>query len=161
MIKANIITPEKAILRAQALCARQERCSHDIRLKFKQWQLSNNDTEKIIKQLIIDGFINDERYAKMFVRDKSKFSKWGSIKITYTLKSKHFSEDIIRSALDEIDHANDESILKEILLRKMKGIKAKSTYDLKAKLVRFGISRGFAYEIVNRIASKVIKDTSV
>jgi len=161
MTKANIITPEKAILRAQALCARQERCSHDIRLKFKQWQLSNTDAEKIIKQLIIDGFINDERYAKMFVRDKSKFNKWGSIKITYSLKSKHFSEEIIRIALGEIDHANDESTLKEILSRKMKGIKAKSPYDLKTKLIRFGISRGFDFEIVNRIASLIIKDTSV
>lgn len=159
MKKDNILTPEKALYRVQALCARQERCSNDIRLKLKRWQLSENDIDKIIKQLIIDNFINDERYAKMFVRDKSKFNKWGQLKITYTLKSKHFSEDIIREALCEIDHSNDESTLKEILSRKMKGIKAKTSYDLKTKLIRFGISRGFDYEIVSRTASLIIKET--
>lgn len=158
MMRDNVLTPEKAIQRAQALCARQERCSHDIRLKLKQWQILNPEIEKIIKQLMADGFINDERYARMFVRDKSKFNKWGPKKITYTLKSKHFSEDIIKIALGEIDHANDESNLKEILLKKKKGIRAKSPYDLKTKLIRFGISRGFDYEAVNKIASLITKE---
>ena len=158
MIKGYILTPEKATQRAQALCARQERCAHDIRLKLKQWQTSNTDTEKIIKQLVADGFINDERYARMFVRDKIKFNKWGPIKITYTLKSKHFPDDLIRIALSEIEDTNDESTLNELLSRKMKGIKAKSPYDLKSKLIRFGISRGFNYEIVRKVASILIKD---
>ena len=157
MLKDNIITPERALQRTQALCARQERCSHDIRLKLKQWQLSNTNIEKIIKQLVADNFINDERYSKMFVRDKSKFNKWGSIKIKYTLKSKGFSEEVIKNALVEIDHSNDESTLKDLLSKKMKGIKTKSPYDLKTKLIRFGISRGFDYEIVNRIASLIIR----
>jgi len=152
------LTPEKATRRAEALCAKQERCSYDIRMKLGQWQVSNGDVEKIIKQLIADGFINDERYARMFVRDKSKFNKWGPIKITYTLKSKHFSEDTIKDALGEIEHANDESTLKELLSKKLKGIKAKSPYDLKTKLIRFGISRGFGYEMVSKTASIIIKD---
>lgn len=158
MIKDTVLSPEKAIQRAQALCARQERCSYDIRLKLKQWQISNVEIEKIIMHLIIDGFINDERYAQMFVRDKSKFNKWGPKKIIYTLKSKHFSEDIIKVALEEIEHTNDESTLKEILSKKKKGIRAKSPYDLKTKLIRFGISRGFEYEAVSKVASTIIKE---
>lgn len=159
MIKDSIISPERALERVQALCARQERCTYDISLKLRQWRLSSVDIEKIVRQLITDRFLSDERYAKMFVREKSKFNKWGSVKITYALKSKGFSEDIIKNALDEIDHSNDESILMELLSRKMKGTKAKSLYDLKSKIIRFGISRGFDYEIVNRIASLIIKET--
>ncbi len=158
MVNDKSLTPEKAIQRSQAICARQERCSYDIRLKLRQWQISNVDIERIIKQLIADGFINDERYARMFVRDKSKFNKWGPQKITYTLKSKHFPDDIIKDALSEIDHANDELTLKELLSKKMKGIKAKSTYDLKTKLIRFGISRGFDYDLVSKTTSLIIKE---
>lgn len=157
MIKDNVVAPEKALQRAQALCARQERCSYDIRLKLKQWKLSNVDIEKIIKVLIADRFIDDERYAKMFVRDRSKFYKWGPIKITHTLKSKQFSEEVIRTALEEIDHSKDELSLKELLEKKIKGIKSKSAHDLKIKLIRFGISRGFDYETVSKIATLVIK----
>ena len=92
MIKDSIISPEKALQRAQALCARQERCSHDIRLKLRQWKLSNADIEKIVKQLIADSFINDERYAKMFVRDKSKFNKWLQI---YVVKQQPVAGDFL------------------------------------------------------------------
>ncbi len=157
MNKTYLISPEKALTRAQAICAKQERCSNDIRLKLVQWQINPNDAEKIISKLITDGFINDERYTLMFVRDKSKFNKWGPIKIKYTLKSKRISEDIIKSALQEII-SNDDTLLKELLTRKLKSLKASSPYELRIKLVRFGVSRGYEYEHVNKIASSITKE---
>lgn len=158
MINDKSLTPEKAIQRVEALCARQERCSYDIRMKLRQWQISNADIERIVKRLITDGFINDERYARMFIRDKRKFNKWGPLKITYALRSKSFSEEIISKALGELEPDNDESTLKELLSKKMRGIKAKSPYDLKTKLIRFGISRGFNFELVNKTASLIVKE---
>jgi regulatory protein len=158
MINDKSLTPEKAIQRVEALCARQERCSYDIRMKLRQWQISNTDIERMLKRLITDGFINDERYARMFIRDKRKFNKWGPLKITYALRSKSFSEEIISKALGELEPDNDESTLKELLSKKMRGIKAKSPYDLKTKLIRFGISRGFNFELVNKTASLIVKE---
>lgn len=158
MINDKSLTPEKAIQRVEALCARQERCSYDIRMKLRQWQISNADIERMLKRLITDGFINDERYARMFIRDKRKFNKWGPLKITYALRSKSFSEEIISKALGELEPDNDESTLKELLSKKMRGIKAKSPYDLKTKLIRFGISRGFNFELVNKTASLIVKE---
>lgn len=158
MINDKAIPPEKALLRAEVLCARQERCSYDIRTKLKQWKVSPKDTEKIIKKLQDDGFINDERYARIFVRDKSKFNKWGPLKIAYALKSKYIEEGIIKTIMIEIVPTDDESILRDILSRKMKSIKAKSTYDLKAKLIKFGISRGFNFESVSKIVSLIANE---
>lgn len=157
MIKNFIIPPDKALIRAQAICAKQERCSNDIRLKLIQWQIVSAEAEKIINKLISDGFIDDERYARMFVRDKSKFNKWGPIKIAFTLRSKRIPDDIIKLALQEAI-IDDDSGLKELLLRKIKGIKAKSPYDLKTKLIRFGVSRGYEYELVSKIVSTIVKE---
>lgn len=153
----NELSPEKAIERAQFLCARQERCSDDIRKKLVQWKVSASNIDIIIKKLVTDGFINDERYALMFARDKSKFNKWGPHKITYALKAKHFSEETINKALGEIAHSMDQSHLVEILSKKAKSIKSKSTYDLKVKLIRFGLSRGFEYEQVNKAVSIIFR----
>jgi len=157
MIKNFTISPEKALSRAQTICAKQERCSNDIHLKLVQWQIAPNEADKIINKLISDGFINDERYSRMFVRDKNKFNKWGPIKITYTLRSKRISEDIIKSALQEII-SDDNTALKDLLIRKCKNIKAKTPYDLKVKLIRFGVSRGYEYEVVNKIVSSIVKE---
>lgn len=157
MIKNFTISPEKALSRAQAICAKQERCSNDIRLKLTQWQINPAEAEKIINKLVSDGFIDDERYARMFVHDKSKFNKWGPIKISYTLKSKRIPDNIIKSALQEVISDDDKS-LKELLRRKLKNLKAKTPYELKVKLIRFGVSRGYEYEVVNKIVSSIVKE---
>jgi len=159
MIKEKVITFEKATQRAQSLCARQERCSYDIQAKLRLWKLSSEDIDKIIKKLNADNFINDERYAYMFARDKSKFSKWGPIKITYALKSKHIPDEIIKSAVLETEASQDNKSLLDLLTRKAKTLKAKSIYDLKAKLIRFGISRGYDYGLVNEKVSSIIKES--
>lgn len=154
MIKDKVLTFERALNRVQSLCARQERCSTDIRLKLRQWKVLPDDIEKIITKLIKDNFINDERYAYMYARDKSKFNKWGPIKILYALKTKHIPEDIIKSVLLEIEPTQNDKALFDLLKNKAKTIKAKSTYDLKAKLIRFGISRGYDYGKVIEIVDK-------
>lgn len=157
MNKNFTISPEKALIRAQALCAKQEKCTNDIRLKLIQWQIENIEAEKIIAKLVSDGFINDERFARIFVRDKSKINKWGPIKITYTLRAKRMPEDIIKLALQEII-SGDETSLKELMIKKLKSLKAKTPYEMKAKLIRFAISRGFEYEIVNKIATSITNE---
>lgn len=156
--KSKIISFNSAIHRAQFLCARQERCSYDIKVKLKQWNVSPDNIEKVIAQLIKDGFINDERYVTMFVRDKTKFNKWGPIKIAQALRAKRIPDAIIQDLLKEIVETNDERILVELLKRKVKSIKAKSPMDLKSKLIRFGISRGFDYGIVLKEVDNLIKD---
>lgn len=152
------LTYERALQRVQALCARQERCSDDIRKKLIQWNVSSSNINKIIKGLVVDGFINDERFALMFARDKSKLNKWGPLKIAYALKSKHFPEEVIKKAISEVDNSKDKSILVDILTKKLKSVKAKSPYDLRQKLFRFGVSRGFEIEQINKALSTIVKD---
>ncbi len=154
MIQCKELTFEKAIQRVQFLCARQERCSYDIMLKLRQWQIQPHDIEKIITNLIENNFINDERYASLFARDKNRFNKWGPIKIAYALRAKRISETVIKESLVGLESNENESTLIHILNKKASSIKSKSPSDLKAKLIRFGVSRGFEYgriiEIINK-----------
>lgn len=154
MIQCKELTFEKAIQRVQFLCARQERCSYDIMLKLRQWQIQPHDIEKIITNLIENNFINDERYASLFARDKNRFNKWGPIKIAYALRAKRISETVIKESLVGLESNENESTLIHILNKKASSIKSKSPSDLKAKLLRFGISRGFEYGRIVDIINK-------
>jgi len=154
MVKDKALTLQQAIQRAQALCARQERCEYDIQLKLQQWQVAKEDIEKIIETLRAANFLNNQRYANMFVRDKSKFNKWGAIKIAYALKSKRIPEYIIRESLCELGTDDTQKTLTELLTKKAKHIKAKSKEDLKGKLIRYGMSRGFDYSTILSIIDK-------
>jgi regulatory protein len=142
-----------ALDKAMAQCSRREFCCDDIRNKLSLWGIENNDAEKIIGILIKENFINESRYATAFVRDKFKYNKWGKVKIAAHLRVKKLPPDIISSALDSIDNEQYTKLLRELIGAHRKSVKAKNQYDLKAKLLRYGLSKGFEssllYDLLN------------
>jgi len=144
-----------AIEKAMAQCSRREYCSDDIRNKLSLWGVDNDDIGKILRILISDNFINEPRYATAFVRDKFKYNKWGKVKISAHLRGKKIPQDIISSALDSIDNNLYIKLLRELIEAHRKSVKAKNQCDLKAKLLRYGLSKGFesslVYDILNEI----------
>jgi regulatory protein len=139
--------------KAMAECSHREFCCDDIRNKLLQWGVESNDAEKIIGILISENFINESRYATAFVRDKFKYNKWGKVKIASHLRSKKLPPDIITTALESIDIEQYTRLLKELIESHKRSVKAKNQYDLKAKLLRYGLSKGFEssllYDILN------------
>jgi regulatory protein len=142
-----------SLSRAMALCSGREYCSADIINKLQEWGLSADNTARVIDILTREKFIDDNRYASTFVRDKFNSARWGKTKISAHLKAKGIPGDIITSALDSIDNDHYRKTLEELLSAHRRFIKAKNQYDLKGKLWRFGISRGFEsdllYQIIN------------
>src|SRR5450759_350799 len=132
-----------ALNKAMTLCSRQELCSEDIRNKLLKWGIVNNDIEKIITILIKENFISEPRFATAFVRDKFNYNKWGKVKIAAHLRVKKLPPDIIRAALDSIDNEQYTKMLNDLINDHRRSVKAKNLYDLKAKLLRYGLSKGF------------------
>jgi len=158
MTKINQITPKQALARIQKICSNQEKCSFDVRRKLFDWGFENMAIEKIINSLIDDKFVDDNRFAKSFVREKFRFNNWGRIKITYALKQKRIPESTINLSLEEIEEEEYLHVLETELIKKKKSIKAKNQFDLKGKLLRFGQSKGFEFECVMRIIERLIRN---
>lgn len=137
-----------SLSKAMALCSRREYCTDDISTRLKSWGISDNDSEKIINILYKENFINDIRYSKAFVKDKFIYNKWGKVKIAAHLRIKKIPPDIIKTALDSIINEDYIKILKEILSDHRRFIKARSQYDLKGKLLRYGLSKGFESDLL-------------
>ena len=105
--------------------------------------------------LIKENFINDKRYAEAFVKDKYKQNKWGKVKIAAHLRLKNIPSEIIESALATIDDGQYRQTIRDILTSHRRFIKAKNQFDLKGKLLRFGLSKGIEshilYDILNEM----------
>jgi regulatory protein len=142
-----------ALKKAMSLCARREYCSEDIRVKLDSWGINNPDADNIISRLIRENFINDKRYAEAFVKDKYHHNKWGKVKIASQLRAKRIASEVIDSALATVDEDQYRQTIKDVLASHRKFIKAKNQFDLKGKLLRFGLSKGFEshilYDILN------------
>lgn len=152
------ISKQEALMKAQNICAMQEKCEFDIRKKLKDWKAKPNDFDDIINQLIDDKFIDEQRYAISFAKEKFKFNKWGKIKIEYTLKQKNIAADFIQKALHEINEEEYKSVLENELLKKIKSLKDSNKYTIKSKLARFAISKGFENGKVFDMISTILEN---
>jgi regulatory protein len=143
--------------KAMALCASREYCVSEIRSKLGTWGVEEADCNRLIEKLKKDRFIDEERYALSFVRDKFRYNKWGKLKLAAHLRAKKIPDEIIRTALDDIDIDSYRSMLEGLLSSHRKTIKAKNQYDLKGKLMRYGLAKGFEstllYEILGDLES--------
>ena len=150
------MTEEAALLRLAGLCTKAEYCSYDIRRKMSNWELPDGACERILKRLKADKYVDDSRYAHAFVRSKSQYDKWGRIKIANALKMKGIDEATIEDALGEIDLQASDDTLRHLLESKATKIKYNNEYDLRAKLIRFALSRGFTMDSISRCLAEII-----
>ncbi|HXC03732.1 MAG TPA: RecX family transcriptional regulator, partial [Bacteroidia bacterium] len=113
--KPKITDPKKALEKAAAWCAYQERCQQEVRDKLYEWGLWKDMVEQIISELIGQGFIDEERFARTYAGGKFRIKKWGKQKIKNELKQRHISEYCIRKAMLEIDADAYRKTLEKIL----------------------------------------------
>ena len=143
-------TEQEAYLQLAALCAQAEHCQQEMRDKMKRWEMAPEVQELVIARLIKERYIDDERYARAFVKDKIRYNKWGRRKVQQGLWMKHIDDDIQQRVLSEVDDTEYLAVLKPLLKQKAKSIKAENDYELTQKLVRFALGRGFTYDIIRQ-----------
>ena len=144
------MTEQEAYLQLAALCAQAEHCQQEMRDKMRRWELDETVQNRIIDRLIKERYVDDERYARAFVKDKIRYNKWGRRKVQQALWQKHIDAEIQQRVLDEIDEKEYLDILRPLLKQKRKSIKAESDYELNQKLVRFALGRGFGFDIIRQ-----------
>ena len=144
------MTEQEAYLQLAALCAQAEHCQQEMRDKMRRWELDETVQNRIIDRLIKERYVDDERYARAFVKDKIRYNKWGRRKVQQALWMKRIDADIQQRVLDEIDEKEYLDVLRPLLKQKRKSIRAMSDYELRQKLVRFALGRGFGFDIIRQ-----------
>lgn len=144
------MTEQEAYLQLAALCAQAEHCQQEMRDKMRRWELDETVQNRIIDRLIKERYVDDERYARAFVKDKIRYNKWGRRKVQQALWMKRIDADIQQRVLDEIDAKEYLDVLRPLLKQKRKSIKAESDYELNQKLLRFALGRGFGFDIIRQ-----------
>jgi regulatory protein len=118
--------------------------------KLRRWKLPEDAQARVMAKLVKERYVDDERYAQAFVKDKIRYNKWGRRKVEQALWQKRIDEDIRKRVLDEVDDDEYLIILRPLLKQKRKTIKAQNDYELNQKLMRFAVGRGFTFDIIRQ-----------
>lgn len=148
------LTPDQVLDKMAKYCAYQERCVKDVRDKLKTFDLPQEEKDEILDYLLNNRFVDDERFAKSFVRGKINQSGWGVNKIRFHLIQKSIDKEIIDEALEQTDEETYRQRLIDILKTKSKIVKAANDFEKKRKLAAYAMQKGFEGNLVWDILKK-------
>ena len=147
------LTPMMAMEKMRKYCDYQERCHQEVRTKLLTLGVYGQNLEEIIAELIQEGCLNEERYARAYTRGKFRIKKWGRIKITHQLKAKHVSDYCIQAGLEEIDEEEYyEAIRYNINIAISMG--HKSDFEISQYLM----AKGFESGLINEALADIHRD---
>jgi regulatory protein len=96
-----------------AFLNRRERTTDELRRQLERKGISADTAEACLRELQAQGYMDDGRYAFLFVQDKRELEGWGSERIQRGLAERGIDRDLIDAALAryETELAPDETEL--------------------------------------------------
>ena len=150
---------DKVLSRLQKLCAGQECCTKDVYSKaLKALEGDARAASDVLGSLVSDGYIDDSRYAVAFARDKAVLTGWGPVKVRFALSGKGIPREVIDSALEEVDGSSASRKLSSLLSRKASTLSGDP--QMKLKLLKFALGRGYEYDAVKPVVEEVIRSAA-
>ena len=131
--------------RMAKICSVREYCKSEIARKVERLKGDDAiDTQAIISQLCKDKYIDENRYAAAFARDKSALQGWGEQKIRYALVAKGLTDSAIAFGLEQVEPQKAQKKMESVLAAKYRALKGGEREKF-LKLVKFGAGRGYSY----------------
>ena len=149
-------TVDEALQKLMHFCAYRDRSQKEVEDKLNDMRMIPEAKEKIIISLMQENFLNEERFARSFVRGKFRIKKWGRIKIIQELKKRGISSPIIKLGLTEIKETNYRKTLYELAEKKAEKIYEANSFKKKRKLADHLIRKGYEPSLVFDCVNDII-----
>lgn len=136
-------------------CAYQERCVWEIQVKMESLSVLPEDQKPYLDWLEDNNYLNQERFAKLFVRSKFNQKSWGKNKIKFELKRLQVKDSLIQMALKELLELPYEATLESMLKEKFKQLKDPNEWSKKQKCYQYALRKGFEPDVISNYIQKL------
>lgn len=143
-----ILDKKQALAKAENFCVYQDRSQKEVRYKLVEWGMRGDELEEILSELIINNFLNEERFAKSYASGKFNINKWGRVKIKQGLKLKGVPDRILQKALYSLDDEDYMQTLENLAIKKANALSESNPLKRKMKLTTYLQGRGFEIDLI-------------
>jgi len=150
------LTPPTAYNYALNLLAARPYASRALYRKLIQKKYSAADADDVIRRLVDNGLLNDERFAEQYARSKMLSTGASKRRVTQDLYRKGIKGDIATSAIanvidqDEIDPA---AVIERVARKKLAQLGNLEPAVLRRRLFGFLARRGYDIDEIKRVVS--------
>jgi regulatory protein len=140
---ADVVPLPEARKKIYRYCAYQERCHSEVKEKLYSFGLRTHQVDELLAELITEGFLNEERFARAFARGKFKLKNWGKLKIVRELEQKGLTPRCITLGLSEIEPDDYREVLIKLVRKKETAIEETNLFLKRDRIARALILKGF------------------
>ena len=115
---------------------------------------SESESDKATNELIRLGYLDDNTFAKAFIKDKLNFTNMGDYKLKKELERLGIDNSIIEENLNNIENNIYEERMKKIIEKDIRTNKKYNGIKLKNKIYNHLLSQGYSKERVITIINK-------
>lgn len=148
---------------ALRLLARRPRSEKEIRDALRTHEFSQNEIETALRDLRSAGLLDDESFARSYIRDHVRLRPRGSVAVRQKLLLLGISKDIIDRALEEeFPQAVQEQVAYDLavaFINKSARMSA-SEQVLRRKLAAMLSRKGFPWDVISAVVKKVLGNNS-
>lgn len=148
MNSISTCTFEEAQKKIEAYCAYQERCHKEVISKLNDLGQKQEAIDEIVSYLIINNFLNEERFACSFARGKHRIKLWGRVRIVNELKYRNISQRNITIALKEISENEYLETFDKLANRNWESFFEKNALKKRKKFCDFLLRKGFESDLI-------------
>lgn len=148
---------EEALAKLRRYCDYQDRCHREVRDKLLSLKVYGEDHAWVVGELLSGGHLNEERFARSFVRGRFRMKGWGRIRLDRELREREIGDYLRRKAMEEIDEEEYERTLESILERHLRG-SAPDTPRAEAfnSARQVALRKGYESEVTNRVLERLL-----
>jgi regulatory protein len=139
---------EEALTKAERYCAYQDRCHSEVRSKLLEWGVYGDRLEEVMAQLVVDQFLDEERFARSYCRGKFRIKRWGRERLRRELRYRKVSDYCIRKGLSEIEEDDYKQALREVLEKKNRTETEADPYRRRQKLAAYAQRKGYEWPLI-------------
>ena len=143
---------ERAMQQALLYLSYRARSEKEIRQNLGKHKIPDAVIEETLERLRRDGFANDKQFASAWVENRSTFRPRGRRALALELRQKGIDDNIIESALEDID---EEALAYEAGLKKASKLRVREWSEFRKKMSDFLARRGFSYSVIAPIVSRL------
>ncbi len=143
---------EMAYMQALRYLDYRPRSRAEVQRNLEKHAVSPEVIEDVFKRLERSGLVNDERFARDWVENRSEFRPRSRRALAYELHQRGLADSAIKKALEGLD---EEALAYQAALKQSRHYQGYQVRDFRNKLGSYLARRGFSYEIIKNVVTRV------
>lgn len=134
----------------------------ELKQKLKLKKYNENIIEEVTANLLQSDYLNDEKFAEQFIKDKTTLKRMGSSKIKIELIKRGIPKEIILEKLKSISGDESYNNCMQLAQKKINSLRnrKKEIKQEKNKVYSFLLSKGYEAELISNVLNKLYLNNS-